>query len=170
MKITKVKNGKSIKITYEEGTDKKTIMSKEMAAPEFYAAFDQMAFDIKQAMADALNVDGEVFDKINVMIIEAVSFRFDKATGAVESYEVWGDHYVDNTIWDTPIHLAFDFGAKQSPDGAALNILKEAEKYVENKRAQMSLFEDQEKPKEKQSEETALKEKLKDFRPPWEGN
>ena len=51
MIITKVKSGKSIKIDYEDGRDKKTLTSKEMAATEFYDALSEIALDIKTSLA-----------------------------------------------------------------------------------------------------------------------
>ena len=143
MNITKVKIGKAIRVNYEEGIDKKTITSKEVARPEFYAAFSEIALEIKTIMAEALGYEGkdcEEYIQRNKLRIEAISFRYDEETGNVESYEVWGDHFIEGTPWFTDIHLGFQFG-NERPDKSALRILKETEKYVDNKRAQMSLFE-----------------------------
>ena len=143
MKITKIKTGKAIKISYEEGMDKKTLTSKEMAAPEFYAAFSEMAYEIKEKLAEELGLEDEMADEFrerHKLRIDTIAFTCD-GDGVVDAYEVWGDHYIENTIWYTEVHLQFQFGSIHSPDAAALNILKEAEEYIGDKRAQTNLFE-----------------------------
>ena len=59
MKITKIKNGKAIKISYEEGIDSKTLTSREKAAPEYYTAFSELALDIKTNFALMLGYQGK---------------------------------------------------------------------------------------------------------------
>ena len=73
MKITKIKNGKAIKISYEEGIDSKTLTSREKAAPEYYTAFSELALDIKTNFALMLGYQGksgEEFIKRNRLGIE----------------------------------------------------------------------------------------------------
>ena len=144
MIITKVKRGKSIQIDYKDGRDKKTLMSKEMAATEFYAALSEIALDIKTSLAKELDYEGEALDEFiqrHKLRIDAIAFSWDKEDGVIDRYAVWGDHFIEGTIWYTDINLVFQFGSEWSPDKSALRILSEAEKYVDGKRAQMNLFE-----------------------------
>lgn len=144
MKITKIKNGKSIKISYEEGLDKKTITSKEEAVSEYYDAFSCLALDIKTNLASQVGhrgKDAEDFIRRQMLRIEAIAFTYKGGETYPYTYEVWGDHEIGGTVWYTPIHLHFDFGSEWSPDKSALRILEEATKYINNHRAQMNLFE-----------------------------
>ena len=144
MIITKVKSGKSIKIDYEDGRDKKTLTSKEMAATEFYDALSEIALDIKTSLAKELDYEGEALDEFiqrHKLRIDTIAFSWDGEDGVIDEYAVWGDHFIEGTIWDTDIHLVFQFGSEWSPDKSALRILSEAGKYVNGKRAQMNLFE-----------------------------
>ena len=143
MQITKIKSGKSIKIDYEDGRDQKTLVSKEEAAPEFYAALSEIALDIKTSLAKELDYQGEALDEFiqkHKLRIDTIAFSWDE-DGVIDRYAVWGDHYIEGTIWYTDIHLMFQFGSEWSPDKSALRILEEAGKYLDNKRAQMNLFE-----------------------------
>lgn len=151
MKILKIKNGKAIQIFYEEGLDTKTVTSKEKAAQGYYNAFSGLALDIKTNLAMELGYQGktiEEFIKKHRLGITAISFTYKEGETYPNTYEVWGDHEIGGTIWDTPIQLHFTFGNKESPDKSALRILEEAEKYLGNKRAQMNLFETPEESKD----------------------
>ena len=145
MVISTVRTGKTKMVVYLDGKDLKTIQSKDEPAPEFNDAWDNLALDIKMALATQLGVETAKlsgFTQDHKMEFTKIHYEYSDDEETPFSYDVWGHHTIVGTDYDTDVKLHFRFGEKGAPDKAALDIREEARKYVAKYRGQTSLFED----------------------------
>ena len=145
MVISTVRTGKTKMVAYLDGKDLKTIQSKDEPAYEFNDAWDNLALDIKMALATQLGVEDanlSGFTQDHKMEFAKIHYEYTDDEETPFSYDVWGHHSIIGTDYDTDIKLHFQFGEKGAPDKAALDIREEARKYVAKYRGQTSLFED----------------------------
>lgn len=144
MKIITVRNGKAIMVVYMDGSDNKTIQSKDTPAPEFKDAWEVLALDVKMALATQLGVASAKLDGWNqahLFTFNKIHFIWGEGEKVPDSYEIWGHHHIVDTNYDTDVKLVYNFGDKNSPDKAALTLMREATLYAEKRRGQTSLFE-----------------------------
>lgn len=148
MKIETVKIGNVNIISYTEDGDRKILQSEEPASPEFNESFENLALDMKIALANQLNVATalrDAFLEAHRMVATKVHFKYGEGEETPESYEVWGHHYIVDTNYDTDVHFKFKFGEENSPDKSAIAVKEAGEAYVNGDRAMGNLFKEEEK-------------------------
>lgn len=133
------------RITYAEDGDNKTLESNEIPRPEFRTALDSLTLAYKTNLATMLFGDKEQIERFlkrNILLITAITIDYTEE-GTILCYKLQGHHQIRDTQWDTDIKLLCTFGHEGSPDKELTNLIKEAEMYIQNKRGETSLFEEE---------------------------
>lgn len=137
----------NVMIVYTEDGDDKTIKSKDLPAVQFSDAWENLALDVKMALASQLGVASAKLDgflKAHIFQFNKIHYSYKEGEEVPQEYEVFGHHLILDTNWNTDIKLSFNFGDKNSPDKAATQIMEESKRYIGKYRAQPSLFENPE--------------------------
>ena len=145
MRITKIKYDVKTRITYAEDGDSKTLESNELPRPEFRTALESLALAYKTNLAIMLFGDKEQIERFlerNILLITGVTIDYTEE-GTILCYKLQGHHQIKDTQWDTDVKLLCTFGEEGSPDKELLNLSKEAEMYIQCKRGEINLFEEE---------------------------